>query len=243
MIKWLNAVIDVPAADFEVAKRFWPAVTNTRLGDVHPEHDEFIHLLPESGNMHLELQRMEEGPARAHLDLLVEDIPAATERAVALGATLVARPGHSVLTTPSGMYFCIVPYSGEADRAPVIDSDAPHAVDQICLDIPHDSFETDVAFWSELSGWDVNPVKRPEYRSFAQPKALPLRLLVQQLGADDAGGPRAHLDISAGEHVGVVADRHHNDGATIVEQTEFWSVLNGPGGQTYCVTARPPATS
>gem|GEM_PF-3463316 len=72
MIKWLNAVIDVPAADFEVAKRFWPAITNTRLGDVHPDHDEFIHLLPELGNMHLELQRIEDGPARAHLDLLVE---------------------------------------------------------------------------------------------------------------------------------------------------------------------------
>ena len=239
MIKWLNAVIDVPAVDFDAAKRFWPQITNTTLGPVHPDHDEFSHLLPESGSMHLELQRIDSGPARVHLDLLVDDIPAATARAVELGATLVSQPGHSVLTTPGGMLFCIVPSSDEAERAPVIDAALPHSVDQICLDVPHEHFDADVAFWSAISGWDVNPPGRPEYRSFAQPSTLPLRLLVQQLGADDDGGPRAHLDISAGDHVAEVTHRHRSVGSDVIEETTYWTVLHGPAGQTYCVTSRP----
>ena len=57
------------------------------------------------------------------------------------------------MQTPSGMPFYLVPFSGESQRSSVIDPNVPHAVDQICLDTPHDAFEEDVAFWSKLTGW------------------------------------------------------------------------------------------
>ena len=240
-VRWLQAVLDLPAEQFDVAAQFWAAATNTTRGEVHRDHDEFVHLLPPSGAMHLELQRIE-GGASAHLDLLVDNIDAATKEAKRLGATLLSRPGHSVLTTPGGVPFCIVPYSGEAERAPLIDAELPHAVDQICLDIPHEHFEVDIDFWAALTGWEPNPARLPEFRSFAQPKELPLRVLLQQLGTDDEGVARAHIDVSSGDHVTVLTDRHESAGATVLERLEYWTALNGPAGMPYCLTSREPTT-
>ena len=237
---WLNAVIDLPRERFDEAGEFWVRVTRTTRGDVHPEHDEFVHLNPPAGDMHLELQRIEAGPATVHLDLVVRDIPTATRRAVAAGARVIADPGHVVLRTPGGVPFCIVPHTDEAVRAPLLDPDRPHAVDQICLDVPHEHFEADVAFWSALTGWPVTPEVLAEFRSFDQPEHLPLRLLVQRLGADDTGGARAHLDVSSGNHVGELTKIHVANGATIDEQFEHWTALRDPAGMPYCLTSRPP---
>ena len=241
-IRWLQAVLDLPADQFDVAAEFWASTTDTTRGEVHPDHDEFVHLLPASGAMHLELQRIDGAVPSAHLDLLVDDIDAATEEAERLGATVVSRPGHCVLATPGGVPFCIVPYSGEADRAPVIDAKLPHAVDQICLDIPHEHFEADIDFWAALTGWEPNPARLPEFRSFAQPKELPLRVLLQQLGTEDEGVARAHIDVSSGDHVAALTDRHESAGATVLERFEYWTALNGPAGMPYCLTARAPTT-
>lgn len=239
-IRWLNAVIDLPASTFDEAADFWAAVTASTKGEIHPEHDEYMHLVPASGDKHLELQRLDSGPPRVHLDLIVDDIPAATDEAVAAGATEVARPGHSVLLTPGGVPFCIVPYFGETTKAPAIDASRPHAVDQICIDVPHEHFDADVAFWSRVTGWAVNPASLPEYRSFAQPAELPLRILLQQLGADDSGAPRSHLDISAGEHQPAIVDAHVAQGATVRDAQEQWTALTAPGGLVYCITDRAP---
>lgn len=239
-IVWLQAVIDLPGEDFEAAGDFWATVSATRRGDVHPEHPEYVHLLPAEGDMTLELQRLGDGPPSVHLDLVVKDIPAWTERAVSCGATLIANPGHAVLTTPGGVPFCIVPASGEAQRPPAIDPDLPHAADQICLDVPNEHFEADVAFWSELTGWAANPPMMPEFRSFAQPPHLPLRILVQQLGEDDPGPARAHLDFAAGENVTDVAARHVDAGATVSGEFDHWTALHDPAGLPYCVTRRRP---
>lgn len=240
-IEWLNAVIDLPADRFDNASLFWRDVTATRFGQIHPDHDEFIHLLPAEGDMHLELQRIESGPPRVHLDLVVSDIPGWTSRAQSLGAQLVAAPGHSVLETPGGVPFCVVPHGTEAKRAPSIDPTLPHRADQICLDVPHDRFDEDVAFWSRLTGWDVNPPLRPEFRSFAQPAHLPLRILVQQLGPDDDSGPRSHLDVSCGHHRAAVAQRHLAVGASLGSVHDHWTELRDPADMAYCVTDRRPA--
>ncbi len=239
-IKWMQAIIDVPAERFEQETDFWTTVTATTRGDVHPEHPEFLHLVPGSGDMHLEMQRLDDGQVSVHLDVQVEDIPAATERAVTLGATLVAQPGHAVLRTPAGMPFCIVPYFGETTRAIVIDEAAPHAVDQICLDVHADGFEADVAFWSAFTGWEEREPTIAEFRSFLQPSNLPLRVLVQRLGEDDAGPPRAHLDISGGEHRDAVVERHASAGASILDTHKHWTAMQSPSGLAYCVTDRPP---
>ena len=240
-IRWLNAVIDIPAEHFDTVGDLWAELTNSTKGEVHPDHTEFVHLLPESGDMHLELQRIDHGPAGAHLDLVVDDIPAVTERAVSLGATVVARPGHAVLKTPGGVPFCIVPAGAESERAPVIDHATPHAADQICLDVPHEHFETDIAFWSELTGWAVNEPKIEEFRSFAQPSGLPLRILIQRLGIDDTRGPRSHMDISCGKHTSQVAAAHLRAGATVVDQRTHWTALRDIAGMDYCLTQRSPS--
>lgn len=239
--RWIQAVIDIPAQDFLLAASFWADITASELGPVHPDHPEFIHLRPADGDMHLELQRIENGRPSVHLDLLVDDIAAATELAIATGAELVANPGHAVLRTPGGVPFCLVPFSGESKRQSAVDPDLRHVVDQICLDVPHNSFDDDVEFWSKLTGWAVNPPVLPEFRSFAQPDQLPLRLLVQRLGLDDVGGARAHLDISSGENVAALTERHVAAGASLVEAHEFWTALSDPAGLLYCLTARQPS--
>lgn len=239
-ITWLNAVIDIPAEHFDTVGDMWAELTRSTKGKVHPEHTEFVHLLPESGDMHLELQRIDDGPAGVHLDLVVDDIPAMVERATSLGATVVARPGHAVLKTPGGVTFCIVPGGSESDRAPVIDPALPHAADQICLDVPHEHFEADIAFWSELTGWHVNEPSMEEFRSFAQPAELPLRILIQRLGTDDTRGARSHLDISCGEHTNEVAATHLRAGATVIDQHKYWTALRDTAGMDYCLTTRPP---
>ncbi len=239
-LQWLNAVIDLPAERFDEAGAFWVDVSATTRGAVHPEHDEFVHLNPAEGDMHLELQRLSDGPAAAHLDLVVDDIPGWKARALSAGATVIAEPGHVVLCSPGGVRFCIVPHGEEAMKAPAITADLAHAVDQICLDVPHDLFDDDVAFWAELTGWSVNEPQFPEFRSFAQPPHLPLRLLVQRLGVDDVGGGRSHLDISSGDHVDEVTERHVARGATVVERHRYWTALRDPAGMPYCITSRPP---
>ncbi len=239
-IAWLQAVIDLPADRFDETGSFWAEVSATRRGEVHPEHPEFTHLVPSDGDMTLELQRLDGGPPSVHLDLCVADIGAWTDRAVSFRAQLVAHPGHAVLMTPGGVPFCIVPAGSEASLPPAIDPEVPHAVDQICLDVPPDSFEDDVTFWSQLTGWPVNPPSMPEFRSFLQPGHLPLRLLVQRLGENDPGPPRAHLDISSGGHVDDVVARHEAAGATVSGRFEHWTALTDPGGMPYCVTARHP---
>ncbi len=242
-IRWLTAVLDLPAEGFDEAGSFWATITDTTRGAIHPQHPEFVHLNPTSGAMHLELQRLDSGPARVHLDLLTDDIAGLAAKAESLGATVLARPGHVVLVTPGGVPFCIVPWTDETDRAPLIDRDPAHAADQICLDVPAESFDDDVVFWSALTGWDVNPYRFEQFRSFAQPAELPLRLLVQRLDPTDAGPGRAHLDFAAGADVDAVVDRHVQSGAAVVERGPHWTVLADPIGMRYCVTARPVPAS
>lgn len=241
-IAWLQAVIDLPADRFAEAGDFWAAITASGRGEVHPDHDEFVHLVPAAGDRHLELQRINDGAARVHLDILVADIAASAAAAVEAGAVVVADPGHVVLRSPGGLDFCIVPFFGEHQLPVVIDAEVPHAVDQICLDIPHDLFSDEVDFWQRLTGWAVHPPRFAEFRSFDQPTNLPLRVLIQQLGADDTGGARAHLDISSGDRVAHITERHvHEHGARPIETHEHWTALRGPAGLPYCVTSRRPA--
>lgn len=239
-VRWMQAVIDIPADRFAVGSEFWRVVSASSFGEVHPDHDEFVHLDPPAGDMHLELQRIDDGPPGVHLDLLVDDIGAATDRATDVGARVVARPGHSVLDTPGGVRFCLVPFGGEANRAPVLEHPAAHAVDQLCLDVPADLFDADVTFWSAFTGWAPNPQRLAEFRSLDQPSSLPLRLLIQRLGAEDTIGARAHLDLSCGDHVATVVGWHETLGATVVQRRPHWTVMTDPSGMRYCLTSRRP---
>ncbi|NNE95835.1 MAG: VOC family protein [Acidimicrobiales bacterium] len=239
-IRWLQAVIDIPADRFTLAGDFWRKVSASGFGQVHPEHDEFTHLVRPDGDMHLELQRTNDDHLGVHLDLLVDDIDTTASRATELGARILSNPGHAVLESPGGVVFCLVSFSGESKRATAIELPSAHAVDQICLDVPAEHFQDVVGFWSAFSGWEPNPQVRDEFCSFAQPSLLPLRLLVQRLGPSDPSEGRAHVDISCGEGVEAVAARHADLGATIVESRRYWTVMNDPAGMPYCLTRRQP---
>ena len=239
-VRWLQAVIDIPADRFAEASEFWRTVSASSFGAVHPDHDEFVHLVPADGDMHLELQRTNDDQLGVHLDLLVEDIDENARRATDLGARLVSHPGHAVLKTPGGVRFCLVPFSGESKGAPAIEHPVPHAVDQICLDVTAEHFDAEVAFWSALTGWKPNPQALDEFCSFAQPPSLPIRLLLQRLGRNHSAGARAHLDLSCGDDVAAVVDWHVSLGATVVESHQHWTVMNDPAGMPYCLTGRQP---
>jgi hypothetical protein len=239
-VRWLQAVIDIPTSHFGVGSEFWRAVSASSFGVVHPDHDEFVHLEPAAGDMHLELQRTNGGLPGVHLDLLVDDIDGDTRRATDLGAQLVSHPGHSVLETPGGVRFCVVPFGGESNRAPAVEHPTVHAVDQICLDTPAGLFGADVAFWSDFTGWAPNPPVLDEFCSFAQPQSLPIRLLVHRLGAQDTAGGRAHLDLSCGTGTAAVTEWHQTLGATVQQRHEHWTVMTDPAGMQYCLTSRKP---
>jgi len=240
-INWLQAIIDLPRSHFDSGRDFWLAVTGCSAGEVHPDHDEYLHLVPPSGDMHLELQRIDDGPAGAHLDLLVDDIAATAARATELGATVLSRPGHVVMRSPGGVTFCLVPHNDESERAPLVDDEHAHAVDQICLDIPTAHFDDDVVFWAALTGWDTPPPSgRPEFVDLETSTPMPLRILLQRLGDDHAHGASAHLDISCGQHVEAVTAAHEAAGATVIERFERWTVMSDPAGQRYCLTSRQP---
>lgn len=89
----------------------------------------------------------------------------------------------------------------------------------------------------------MNPAVLPEFRSFAQPAHLPLRLLIQQLGEDDDGVARSHLDISCGDHVEALTSLHLDAGAAVLETHPRWTALTDPAGMPYCLTSRAPDSS
>lgn len=178
------------------------------------------------------MQVVGDGPARAHLDLHVDDVPGQAQRAVALGAAVVhAEDGLVVLRSPAGLAFCLVVWQGEAVRPP----GGRSLVDQMCLDVPVGVFDAEADFWAALTGWPRQPGSRPEFDSLVRPEAMPLRLLLQRLGDGPAG---MHLDLACADRAAEVAG-HERLGARVVAVHERWTTLRDPAGRWYCVTDRP----
>ncbi|MEI5526453.1 VOC family protein [Streptomyces brasiliscabiei] len=236
-IRWVYAFIDRPVAGFPRACAFWTAVTATRLSEPRGDRAEFVTLLPSTGDACVKAQGVTSGDGGAHLDLAVEDVPALVDRAVRLGAEVVApHEGWAVLRSPAGHLFCAVPWHGESVRPPVVDGSR---LDQVCLDTAPAAFEREVAFWAALSGWDSHPGSRPEFHFLRPPAPLPVRILVQRL--DTPRPASAHLDLACTD---IEATRTHHEslGATVLAHHSHWTVLRDPSGGTYCLTARSPET-
>jgi hypothetical protein len=67
-------------------------------------------LLPRSGHPSLKLQGVQ-GPGGVHLDLEVNDVPAAIDVARGVGATVVSQhPDWAVMRSPGGQLFCLTPW-------------------------------------------------------------------------------------------------------------------------------------
>jgi hypothetical protein len=237
-LQWLTAFVDLPADRFGAGSAFWQAVTNTELSEPRGDTGQFVTMVPPSGDAYLRAQRTEAGP-RVHLDLHVDSTESWRVRAEGFGATLDVDLGHVIMRSPAGLTFCFVPSHDESERPAPAHPGLEHRLDQICIDVPADRFETEGRFWAELTGWDLRQSKLAEFASLAQPSTMPLRLLFQRLGLDDPGQvARAHLDVACGDRVDEVRRFHEELGAEFVSDGVVWTTMRDPGGMLYCLTKR-----
>ncbi len=238
---WVSAFLDLPTDDLDRAAEFWQGVTGYPLSARRGPDDEFASLVPPDGDNYFGVQRLADGPARIHLDLHVESPTDAAATAVGLGAQVLldSEHGYVVLRSPGGFVFCFVSHPASRRPAPAAWPDGNRSqVDQVCLDVPPERYDAEVAFWQAVTGWELTPVDESEFERLQPPADQPLRWLVQRL--DDEGGPvRAHLDLASDDRDAEVA-RHVALGATEGPRHEWWTVLTDPVGTTYCVTWRKP---
>lgn len=238
---WVTAFLDQPAHDHPGALRFWHDVTGYGLSTPRGDAGEFATLLPPSGTDHLRVQRVDHGPARVHLDLHVPDPRRAADRAVGLGATEVADRGYVVMASPAGLAFCFVPHPSDS-AAPVVPQpgvwpEGRSQVDQVCVDVAPSAFDTELAFWEQLTGWSRTPTDSAEFERL-DGVGLPLRMLLQRLEDEQPAG--FHLDVAADDRAAEAA-RHEALGARIETVTDRgFTVLVDPAGRRYCVTDRVP---
>lgn len=137
MIRWIWAFIDRPLERFDQAAVFWSTVTDSRLSTRRGSDDEFATLLPRSGHSPLQLQGVH-GPGGAHLDLDVNDVPAAMDEARGLGARVVTPHSDSaVMRSPGGQLFCLTPWEGAASPPPLVEHSEGTSswLDKVCLDV------------------------------------------------------------------------------------------------------------
>ncbi|MFJ4469117.1 VOC family protein [Streptomyces sp. NPDC089424] len=235
-IHWTYAFIDRPAERLPSAESFWTAVTDTRLST---RRGEFVTLLPATGtDACVKVQGVREGPGGAHLDFAVDDVDAFTASAVRAGAEVAAgHEGWTVLRSPAGQPLCAVPWHGESARPPVVRGSR---LDQVCVDVPPSAYDAEVAFWTGLlAGWESSPGSRPEFHVIGPPAGLPVRVLLQRLGAERPVA--AHLDLACAD-VAATRAGHERLGATSVATGAHWTVMRDPAGGTYCLTGRDPET-
>jgi hypothetical protein len=182
------------------------------------------------------------GPGGAHLDLDVNDIPAAIDEARGLGATVVTpHSDWAVMRSPGGQLFCLTPWEGATSPPPLVEhSDATSSrLDQVCLDVAPAGYEVEKAFWTALTGWELHASARPEFDLLKPPPGLPIRILLQRLGTDRASS--AHV-VLARSDIEAARSWHEQCGARVVGRWPHWIVMKDPAGGAYCLTARDPET-
>jgi hypothetical protein len=235
-IRWMYLFLDTPAADAAASWTYWADVTSSTLSPVRGEHGQFATLLPAHGDAWLKVQAVDQGPGGVHLDIDTDDRSALVARAVELGATVQATYHDVVvLSSPAGIAFCAtVGEAGSVDRR--VDAIA----DQACLDIPRSQFESEVAFWRDLTGWVASEIRADdEFVSLRRPSDMPVRILLQR--RDDETPAAAHVDFATQDRA-AETERHVRAGAEVVSVRTQWTVMRDPVGRIYCLTDRDPAT-
>ena len=100
-------LLDHDPSHFDAGVAFWSAAQGV---SPIPEEDGRYVSVGETGSLSVEVQRLDHGASRVHLDIETDDVEAEVARLVALGATLVEdRDGYAVLADPGGVPFCVVP--------------------------------------------------------------------------------------------------------------------------------------
>ena len=180
LIRWIWAFIDRPLDRFEQAAAFWTTVTDSRLSARRGSDGGFATLLPPSGHPSLKLQGVH-GPSGVHLDLEVNDVPAAIDGARSLGATVVSpHLDWAVMRSPGGQLFCLTPWDGAASQPPLVEhpDGTSSRLDQVCLDVAPAGYEVEKAFWTALTGWELHAGARPEFDLLKPHLGLPIRGLI-----------------------------------------------------------------
>lgn len=239
-VRWMWVLIDTVEADADVAAEFWRTVTRTEPAARQGERGQFVTPQPRRGDAWVALQEVIEGGG-AHVDLAVhEPLPEAAAKVAALGATEVSRDDELVvLRSPGGLAFCLLSWTDTGSPANQVREGEPDLLDQVCIDIPSESFERECAFWQALTGWNRRSVGR-EFDRLERPDGIPLGLLLQRL--DTAHGPvTAHVDFAC--HDRAASRRAHEAaGATFAAEPhpDEWTVMRDPAGRPYCLTSRTP---
>jgi len=97
-------LIDHDGQHYDESVTFWCGVQGVR-----PTVDGMYAGAGEIGTLNLELQRLDEGSSRVHLDIESDDVPAEVARLKALGATVVDdRDDYVIMADPGGLVFCVV---------------------------------------------------------------------------------------------------------------------------------------
>lgn len=240
-IRWVWAFLDTPEEVAPSAWEFWSAVTGCRLSAGRGERGQFATLLPQRGAAWVKVQAVVRG-AGVHLDLDVDDPPAAALVALGLGARERSRYDNGdvvVVQSPGGLGFCLTRWQ-PAEAGGQRQDRAGHRVllDQVCLDIPPTRYAGELAFWSKLTGWAVRGNARPEFHRLRRPAGIPLQLLLQRLDAGE-GAVTGHPDLAAVDRRSEVA-RQVGLGAEEVGPGHGWTIMRDPAGQLYCITDRRP---
>lgn len=239
---WLTAFLDLAADDHDAGTALWSRLTGYGVSSPRGEQGEFTTLPPLAGDDFLRVQRLDSGASRVHVDIHVADVDEAVADAVALGAAVIDRRGYAVLSSPGGLPFCLASSRPRTRPAPTVwPGGHTSLLDQVCLDIPASSYAAECDFWAGLTGWELRGSStHDEFQHLVRPPEQPLRLLLQRL--DESSGPvRAHLDVAVNDREAETR-RHLAAGSELVRHQEWWTVLRGPRGTTYCLTDRDPKT-
>lgn len=237
-VRWVTAFLDTAEERADEAEVFWSRVTGYRVSPRRGRRDEFATLLPPDGDAFLRVQRVVQSPPGGlHLDLHTDDVRAFAERAEELGATAsYLEAGYVVCGSPGGMTFCVVGHPGSRRPEPAAWPGGRSLVDQVCLDIPPSRWDSEVAFWERLTGWERGR-QSGEFGRLVRPAGQPLMFLLQRLD-DEQPGVTAHLDLGS-DDADAEAARHVALGATEVRRTDGWITLLDPAARSYCVTRHP----
>lgn len=244
-IQWVTAFLDHPAECEDPFTRFWQMATGSAVSARRGEREQFATLQPPDGTPYLRLQETDDGSAAIHIDLNVDDVVGAADRAEELGANRVTHLDSELILmrSPAGLAFCFVSaVEGEPERPGLTESPTgSYTFDQVSIDIPFDDFDAECTFWSDLTGWPVHGGSVPEFRVLPRSPDMALRLLLHRLGSDDPGtNARAHLDAAVGSQGEAIAAWHESLGATIEQRGRRWITMRDPAGLPYCLTERDP---
>lgn len=232
---WFHLFLDVPRDELEAAVDFWSAATGWTASPRRGEDDQFLTLIPASGPAWLKMQAID-GPARVHLDLDTSDRQVAVDRALLLGASPAwTYDDVEVMRSPGGLLFCQTLLDSPG---PTLERAGETLLDQVCVDVPSSLWESETAFWRDLTGRTLEHDPASEFAVLAARGGL--RILLQRLG-EETGPVRAHPDFATADRTSETA-RHVGLGARVERTCEQWTVLRAPGGHVYCLTDRDPAS-